>query len=342
MSVNKDAAFRYKIINNCLRNNMRKWTKKDLLDAINYAFEEKFSWNESRKRMEIKERQLNYDIAEMKSLFGAPIEQRRDGKQYYYFYEDPEFSIEQQQVSEDDLRQLRQAVHLLKQIKGFSVSEDIEGVVSRLENKIRIGEEGSNKAIDFENPPSAMGIENLGDIYESIINSKVLKINYRPFKAPSGQEQIIHPYFLKEYNNRWFLFGWNEDRNRIENMPLDRMDTIKVVNRPFKKNENFNPEEYFKNMVGVTRPNDAIPENIEIKIDVERAPYILSKPLHHSQEVTHKYKDGSVKLKWQLIINKELISQLLSFGHQLEVLKPLTLRNTIREMLDKGLSRYNS
>jgi hypothetical protein len=99
-------------------------------------------------------------------------------------------------------------------------------------------------------------------------------------------------------------------------MPLDRMDSIKVVNRPFIKNNDFIPDDYFKDIVGVTRPTDATVENIEIKIDVERAPYLLSKPLHHSQVVTHRYKDGSAKLKWHLII--------------------------IKEMLERGLSRYTS
>ena len=340
MSVNKDALFRYKVINDCLRNNMRRWTKQDLLNTINEKLEERHGWDGRKKRIEIKDRQLNYDLNDMQSLYGAPITQVRDGRQYFYKYEDPDFSIEQQQVSEDDLKQLQQAVHLLQQIKGFSISEEIAGVVSRLENRIRMGEGGASKAIEFENPPVAIGVENLGDIYESIIHRRVLKIHYRPFKAPEGQDHIIHPYFLKEYNNRWFLFGWNEERGRLENLPLDRMSSIKVVSKAYRPNDCFNPDSFFRDMVGVTQPVDAHPENIEIKIKAERAPYLISKPLHNSQQVAHRYKDGSARISYKLIINKELVAHLLSFGCDIEILKPETLRKSIREMLEKALQQY--
>ncbi len=340
MAVNNDAAFRHRIINRCLRNNMRKWTKQMLLDAINEALAEKYFLTDHRKRVEIKERQLNYDLNHMESEYGAPIERYREGKDHYYKYADIAFSIENLPVNEQDIQTLREAVNLLRHIKGFSISDDMDAAVRRLENKIKTARQGDKPVIAFENPPVALGTEFLSDLYESILQRTALKIDYQPFKAPEPQTQIIHPYFLKEYNNRWFLFGWNEGKSRIENLPLDRMRKIVLAKTPFKANENFDAESFFADMVGVTRPPEATVEHIEIKVAADRAPYLRSKALHHSQEILHTYKDGSLRIGYNLIVNFELENLLMGFGPQIEVMKPLHLREKMKEKMEQAYNIY--
>lgn len=340
MPINNDAAFRYKIIDRCLRNNMRRWSKQDLLQAINHALTEKYGWNDGRTRMEIKERQLNYDLKTLEFEYGAPVERYREGKQHFYRYTDCSFSIEKLPVSEEDLQLLGQAVHLMQQMKGFNLSDEFAAIVHRLENRFKLGNRKEKQIISFENPPEAMGTENLGDIFESILKKKVLKIVYKPFKAPNSQEHIIHPYYLKEYNNRWFLFGWNDGRSRIENLALDRIRTIKVTNVTYRSNDCFHADEFFGDIIGVTRLQDAQPEKVIVKLGAERAPYLLSKPLHHSQHTDKMYVDGSAKLSYRLIINKELETTLLSFGPHLEILEPVSLRQSVKLLLEKSLEPY--
>jgi predicted DNA-binding transcriptional regulator YafY len=340
MAVNNDAAFRHRIINRCLRNNMRKWTKKALLDTINEALADKYILTDHRKRVEIKERQLNYDLNAMEAEYGAPIERYRNGSGHFYRYADPTFSIENIPVDEQDLQTLREAVNLLKHIKGFSISDDMDAVVRRLENKIKTGSAGSGPIIAFENPPMASGTEYLSDLYESILQKTALQIDYQPFKAPEPQTQVIHPYFLKEYNNRWFLFGWNEGKERIENLPLDRMRKMAPAKTAYKINDAFDAETYFSDMIGVTRPPDATVENIEIKVAAERAPYVRSKALHHSQEILHEYKDGALRIGFTLILNFELENLLMGYGPQVEVLKPILLREKMKEKMEQAFTLY--
>jgi predicted DNA-binding transcriptional regulator YafY len=340
MAINNDAAFRHRIINRCLRNNMRKWTKKMLLETINEELAEKYQYSDHRKRVEIKERQLNYDFNDMEAEYGAPIERYRDGKGHFYRYSDPAFSIENIPVNEQDLQTLREAVNLLRQIRGFSISEDMDAVVRRLENKIKTGSRGEKPVIAFENPPIALGTEYLSDLYESILQKTALKIDYQPFKAPEPQTQLIHPYFLKEYNNRWFLFGWNEGKERMENLPLDRIRKIAPAKTPYKTNEMFDAETFFADMIGVTRPPDAKVENIEIKVAAERAPYLRSKALHHSQQILHTYKDGALRIGFKLILNFELENLLMGFGPQIEVLKPAILREKMKGKMEEAFGLY--
>ncbi len=225
---------------------------------------------------------IRNDINDMQTEYGAPIETKKEGTSVIYYYEDPDFSIIKLPLEQEDILRLKETVHLMQQIKGFTIADEIAEIIQRLENKIKLSSDHKKSVIAFENPPAALGSENLGDIYESIIKNRILKISYRHFRATEAAELIIHPYFLKEFNNRWFLFGWSEKNNRVENMALDRMEVIKVTTgRNFtKENEIFDPEIYFSNIIGVTNIAGAQVEEIELLFHKDRAPYVTTKELH--------------------------------------------------------------
>ena len=242
-------------------------------------------------------------------------------------------------MEQEDITRLKETVHLMQQIKGFTIADEIAEIIQRLENKIKISSDSQKSVIAFENPPAALGSENLGDIYESIINKKALKISYRHFRATEPVEQIIYPYFLKEYNNRWFLFGWSDKNNRIENMALDRMESIKVSANKYRDNDCFDAGTFFENIIGVTNNAGSPIEKIELLFSKERAPYVITKQLHHSQQ-TKTYADGRVLVKLSLVINKELKALILGFGNDVEVKKPEILRNEIATLLNLAMKNY--
>ena len=194
--------------------------------------------------------------------------------------------------------------------------------------------------IAFENPPSALGTEFLVDLYNSIINKQFLKITYKHFYALNSYDILFSPYFLKEYNNRWFLFGWSDKNNRVENLALDRITDIRVTSGKFKENESFNSNTYFQNIIGVTHISNAKIEKIELLISKERAPYVSTKRIHESQKILKQYKNGKVLIELSLIINKELITQILSFGGDVEVKSPELLRIEIKLRLEEALNQY--
>lgn len=334
MPINKAARFRFEIIDECLRNRLHKWSKQKLLDVVNEKLRDNHGSGSS-----ISLSQIRYDIKDMQTEYGAPIETKRDGTSVIYYYDDPEFSIIKLPLEQEDITRLKETVHLMQQIKGFTIADEIAEIIQRLENKIKISSDSKKPVIAFENPPAALGSENLGDIYESIINKKSLKISYRHFRATAPVEQIIYPYFLKEYNNRWFLFGWSDKNNRIENMALDRMESIKVSANKYRENDCFDADTFFENIIGVTNIKESAVEKIELLLSKERAPYVITKQLHHSQE-TKIYADGKVLVKLSLVINKELKALILGFGNDIEVKKPDSLRDEIATLLKLALKNY--
>lgn len=335
MPANKAARVRFEIIDECLRNRMHKWTKKSLLDVVNNKLYDKYGNDSS-----ISLSQIRNDLNDMQTEYGAPINQIKVGTSVFYEYGDSNFSIIKLPLEEEDVLRLREVVSIMQQIKGFTIADEIEGVVQRLENKIKLRLNEIIPVIAFENPPTALGSENLGDIYSSIINKRLLKINYKHFYASDPYEIILSPYFLKEFNNRWFLFGWVEKNNRIENLALDRIANIKVTSGNYKENESFDSLNYFRNIIGVTYINNSTLEKIELIFSKLRSPYITTKKLHESQKILKQYKNGKVLIELSLNINKELITQILSFGDDVEVKKPEELRVEIKNRLRKAIEQY--
>src|SRR5690606_41034294 len=90
--------------------------------------------------------------------------------------------------------------------------------------------------------------------------------------------------YLKQYNNRWFVFGLNAD-NQVANwnLALDRIESLFEAALKYKPSET-DWEEYFFDLVGVTRPEGVELQEIVLKFSSEVAPSVVTKPIHPSQK----------------------------------------------------------
>jgi predicted DNA-binding transcriptional regulator YafY len=175
-------------------------------------------------------------------------------------------------------------------------------------------------------------------IYNAIIYKQVLSITYQSFKVNEKQNFTIHPYFLKQYNNRWFVFGLNEASDRLINLALDRIVKLKELKKKYKENSTVDFNEYFEDVIGVSVNLNIKPQQILLSVKNERLPYIETKPLHGSQKIKDREKTHT-KVSIEVIPNNELESLLLYFGDDLQVLEPLDLRLRISEKI-KNMATY--
>ena len=104
-------------------------------------------------------------------------------------------------------------------------------------------------------------------------------------------------------------------------------------------------QRYFKNIIGVTHEKGAKVEQVVIRTKTEyQHGLLLTKPLHPSQKETLPYGEhengcyGEVTLNIEP--NRELCGKILAFGQYLEVMQPQTLREQIKEILEKQIEQY--
>ncbi len=181
----------------------------------------------------------------------------------------------------------------------------------------------------------------MGELIDCTINHQPIDLQYRTY-AGNETKSIVHPYHLKQFNNRWFLIGLQEgtNDNYITNKALDRIVTFSRANVPFIPNNNIDFNEYFKDVLGVTIPSPEVKiENIILKFDEDRFPYVVTKPIHHSQIILSK-DDRTVQISVRP--NPELEAHILFYGDQVEVIKPQWLRERIIEKIKNNLNKYAS
>lgn len=215
----------------------------------------------------------------------------------------------------------------------------LENVISSLEYRFGIMPNTEN-IVSFDQNELLKGTEFLGELIDSAMNHQPLQILYRTF---SGNEStsIIHPYHIKQFNNRWFLIGLQEGDhgNYITNKALDRIVKFSSAHVPFIPNKSIDFSEYFKDVVGVTLPdNHPEPEEVLLRFDSARFPYVVNKPIHPSQIVINE-EEHIIKL--MVRPNRELEAYIFSFGHQVEVLQPLWLRMQIAEKIEDLHKKYS-
>ncbi|MFK7798454.1 MAG: helix-turn-helix transcriptional regulator [Aureispira sp.] len=334
MPANRNALLRYKTIDNCLQNRFRKWTLDDLVDACSDALYEYEGIDKG-----VSKRTVQGDIQTMRSDklgYNAPIivvDKR------YYTYEDKEYSITNSPLTEQDLGKLSEAVAVMKQFQGFSHFEELNSMVQKLEDQIYAQKTQTKPVIDFEKNENLKGLNFLDELYQAIIRQQSLNITYQSFKARSAQVLVFYPYLLKEFRNRWFVFGKRKGIEGITSLALDRMHEVTLSTQPYQSDPSFDPTTYFKNIIGVSiNPNTAI-ETVRLLLNHRHAPYAETKPLHPSQKIISRDYQGVV-IELQVQLNFELEKLILGFGEGIQVLQPERLKRNIKNRLQASVELY--
>ena len=283
-------------------------------------------------------RTIATDLEYLELQKGAPVKKSPEGRNVYYSYSE-DFDFNEPNITKDEYLSLLIANEVLSQLKGFTLTKELKDLTDKLQLYVDDTTAENILPIMFDSPPALKHIERLQEMLECILEKTVLRISYQPFGADNPVEKIIHPYCLKQYNQRWFLFGYDEANNRIDNSPVDRIVRFTPSRKSFIESPFFSPNEYFKDMIGVTRKEGQQPERIVFRVSATRADYLTTKPLHHSQTVLSENEDGMV-FTMSVILNKELVSVLLSFGSDIEIIEPASLRSDMKAGYEAALLKY--
>ena len=334
MATNKNAQLRYQILDRCFSNFQKRYELNDLLNEVNDKLRDIFD-------TEVSDRQIREDIKYMRDRFSfnAPIvAYPYDGKKCYYRYSDPNFSIYKNELSVDEIMKLQATIDMLSRYRGIATNVWLEEVISNLEYRFGL-KSNTEHLISFEQNEQLKGIERLAGIIDATVNHQPIEITYLTFR---GKEimMTIHPYYVKQYNGRWFLYGLNDELNRISNLALDRILSYEKADKSFRKNECYDFSTYFDDVMGATIPNDDVKkETIGLRFTANRFPYVVSKPIHKSQKVVNE-EDRIVEI--QVRPTRELDQQLFSFIPDVEVLYPKWYRQQIKEKIEENLKKYLS
>lgn len=327
----KNYSTRLRVLDQCLRSG-HAYSGKELTEFINRELE-------LRGEPIITSRTtLMDDLLNIENEYHTNIVRKKHGRQTTYQYEDPNFSIFSTELSEDDLLHLSQALDILQRFDGMPEADWVSELSARL-NLCMSNHKEVRAAVGFESSMYNKGMEHFTPLFNAIRKKTTVELRYQSFRMAEPQTLIVHPYYLKQYNNRWFLFCCNGDHTNLSNYPLDRILSVKLAHVPYRETH-IDFDEFFSDMIGVSRRNEQEPEDVVLRFPKDQYKYVATKPWHGSQKVVEE-NNSTITMQFHVVLNYELEQKILSFGQYVEVISPMTLRERIKDRLSQSLQQYN-
>ncbi|MBX2814937.1 MAG: WYL domain-containing protein [Saprospiraceae bacterium] len=335
MAQSKNALIRYKTIDKCLRNTKRRWTLQDLIEACSDAL-----YEYEGRDVNVSKRTIQLDLQLMRSNklgYNAPIEVYA---KKFYRYSDPTYSITNIPLSEHDLHVLTETVEVLRQFKDFSLFAELGGIIQKLEDTVHSETDNAGSIIHLDKNEQLKGLSYLDPLYQAILKQICVQMQYQSFRARRAQSFVFHPYILKEFNNRWFVVGRKDGQEKVLTLALDRIEGLEYnLSIDYKKGD-FDGDAYYANTIGVTVLDEKSVKKVMLRIDRKNAPYVLTKPFHHSQKFIKRDPDGSILIELRVHLNFEFERLILGFGESLEVETPKSFRKRIKRKLERAYQQY--
>ena len=186
-------------------------------------------------------------------------------------------------------------------------------------------------------------------LYDAIVTRHMVTFDYRSFDKPAANV-TFSPYYLKEYNRRWFVYGHTEkstsDASR-ERYSLDRIKNLHKIQSPLAPKPQKDYAALSKDLIGVSdsdyeKPVDVIIETLTSKIHG----LIVSKPFHPSQKEIEAFHEDSSKgyphgtIKIHVRPNSEMFGRILYYSDGLKVIGTKMIVNKIKEKIQLMLLAF--
>lgn len=282
------------------------------------------------------------DINNISYRWNAEICENRVGKVIFYRYKDPQFSIFKAPLKADDIQKLNQTIDLLKHFIGMPQFEWVEELNARVQ-AATYSDVGSLPIVTFaHNPEYAQSLRHFAPLFNCIKTKTAIELTYQKFHSEEPRTYVVHPYHLKEFVGRWYLIASVDHHpDSLTCFAFDRIVDFKRSDTKYRENTRFDIDEYFNSMVGLSIYPDTEPRDIELWVNEQEYPYLMTNPIHHSQKYLRD-QDGGKVIGLHLYINYELEMRVLSYGEGVRVLAPQDFVERIKSRVDSLVKLYNT
>ena len=340
MSLHKYALIRYRIIDSMLRNKYRPYPT---IEQLRSKCEEHLFGSTSEEHISIStiEKDLRAMREDLELGYEAPI--KYDRAQKGYCYTDPDYTIQNIPLNNDDVDAIKLAANTLFNFRESPLFAQFRFAIEKIFDRLNISKEVQDERIDqvvqFDSYPDYPGNEFLSILYQSIIERKAIELQYQKFGTIESSTRVLHPYLLKEYGYRWYLIALQPATDKILTFALDRILSVNSTEEYFAIRPDFDPDLFFQFAFGITQKEEE-PVEIILQFAMDQYGYITTSPLHQTQEI--KIVGDYFELRLFLVPSFELVEKLLSFGDRVKVLQPNLLRSQLLEKYQKAIAQYST
>ena len=140
------------------------------------------------------------DLANIENSYHTVIEKISRGREVYYKYADPLFSIYNNELTSSEVLQLQGAIDIIGRFEGLPNFICLDELKRRF--SISIQSDKQSSVVGFSQNEYAGRHSYFDELFNAITSKRTLALNYQQFSSNEPYEVIVHPYYLMLYNNR--------------------------------------------------------------------------------------------------------------------------------------------
>lgn len=350
MSMNKNVFLRIKILDDLLSDRRGHYSVPDIVEICNDRLAQFGVEPVTRRTIEkdldfLKNNCDFYVEIDKYDEEVLDVETIKNKVKHCIRYKEEGFSIFKKPLSDNERYLLEQALNLIGQFDGLPEFENL----NQLKKSLNV-QNHSQIVMIQKNPLENSNL--FGSLFDAVSQNQVIKVYYDSFRDNEGLRNIIlHPYILKEYNRRWYVVGWDDDKKWITNLALDRIMDFEICEDIKYIESNIDFKEYYEDIIGVTVFEEKELEKIEFWVSDTSKGFVKTKPLHESQRHLSGKKELELREKFPKLEggeffmieckqNYELIRELTSFGGDLLVLSSGEIQNSVLKRISEMQQNY--
>lgn len=331
MPITRSAFQRYRLIDEAISRYPYRYSKKRLFELC-------------REHCGIRSiSSLEKDIQTLRDDHQAPIAycKKRNG----YYYRDPAFRLLKLMLTPDDMEAFERAGEVLRATQGKASAEELTDALNRVRQNLDLIREVTTEppttgAVYAEEKTLGGNRHYVAVLIRAINHRRQVQFNYLKHDGDQARIRVIHPLKLREFQDLWYLIGYEEASGKEKTFGLDRIHQLQITDAPCRVPKRIarKVEELFEHIYGITDSELPV-DDVVLSFTPLLGKYLEAKPIHPSQELMEKkVQEWIFRLK--LIPNRDLMMHLRSYGPHLKIMSPPRLVAAFVSDLQDTLRQY--
>ena len=287
--------------------------------------------------LEVSTKSIQRDLEFMRDRLDLPLKYDPLKRGYHYTAEVTSFPT--MHITEGELVALVIAEKALEQYRGTQFEKPLLSAIRKIEQSlpdtISLNLADIEHTISFRTRAEPiLNLEIFDALAKATASRRQLQLTYRKAGNRERETRLVDPYHLANINGEWYLFAFDHSRKDIRTFVPARVSGVKQTGKTFPRPQKFSLEKRLRDSFGVHSGDGQF--DVLLRFNARVADYVREKKWHESQQL-RELKNGGVELSMKLSSLIEIERWVLSWGGDVEVLKPRELIATVREAAKKIL-----
>ncbi|MDE0309436.1 MAG: YafY family protein [Acidiferrobacterales bacterium] len=294
--------------------------------------------------LEVSKSTIKRDLTYMRDRLDAPIVWDSDSRGYRYtdpLPGSPRFSLPGLWFNSSELHALLTMEHLLGNLQPGFLSEHIDPLRHRVKKILRTVDQSVEeltariRIVPGTIPPANPAV--FQQLADALLRRVQVNACYRNKIADESKPRCISPQRLVYYREKWYLDGWCHSRNGLRTFRLSNLTDVEVTDTAAVDIEEQALDDELKAGFGIFGGSSTQQATLRFSADISG--WIMHENWH-SEQAIQLDDQARLVLSFPYSNDPELIMKILSYGSDVEVLKPLELRRKVANAIRRANDMY--